>query len=89
MNPNEVERYDLVSSGLVKSNTGIWVAYFDYESLRRATVSMETAQKLADALQLAVLNMRDAASNGIGQGGAIERANNALTQFNREKGGEG
>lgn len=56
---------------------------------RRSTVSLKTAQDMADALCLAELNMKDARANGIGQGGAIERAQNALSAFEQEKKGGG
>jgi hypothetical protein len=36
-------------------------------------------EKLVEALKIAVLNMNDAEANGIGQGGSIERANEAIS----------
>lgn len=71
---NEVNRYDVITKwreGEMRiTDDGEYVSYEDYEALRRATVSLETAQELADAIT----------------SGQRWMMNQALARFEAEKG---
>lgn len=74
----QVKRYDWGYETMEEFQSGDYVEYDDYESLFRTTISLETAQKLADLLkQLEYSHTR------IWQ----DRKDEALAQFEREKGG--
>jgi len=86
----EVTRYELTTRFyepyIKEAKDGDYVSYEDYESLRRTTISMDTAQKLADWAvsshhkdwcNMLKSNLPDDCHCG---------RNKALAQFEREKG---